>query len=86
MSTEAPERAHTLIVSIGADTAADLANELRHFADRIDRDDITQGCIGGPVAGSIYSYKVAPEQTHDAYFQQVNTWLAERKAEKDGAA
>lgn len=70
-----PERAHTLVVSIGADTALDLAWGLRHMADDIERERLTVGCSGSPSVGSMYSYRVLPEQTHDLYFQQLNAWL-----------
>ncbi len=30
--------------------------------------------------GAIYSYKIRPEQTHDAYFAAVEAWLEERRA------
>jgi len=80
ITTDAPERAHTLVATFGADTAERLADELRFFADRIDRGEITQGCIGAPDAGTTYSYVVRPEQTHEVYFQQVEAWLAARKA------
>jgi len=75
----APERAHTVIVKAGADTASDLAWELRRLADQIERGQLTVGCSGAPSGGSEYSYRIAPEQTHDAYFQQVNAWLASLK-------
>jgi hypothetical protein len=77
-----PVRAHTLICSIGADTAGDLAAELRFMSDRILRGELSAGCIGGPSAGAMYSYRVAPEQTHDAYFQQVDAWLVAKDEEK----
>lgn len=79
-TTAGPERAHTLICKAGGDTPSDLANELRSLALRIERDELTTGCIGGPSCGSIYSYKVAPDQTHDAYFQQIDAWLKDRQA------
>ena len=80
-----PERAHTLIAKFSADTAERLADELRHFADRIDRGEMTVGCIGGPSAGTTYSYRIRPEQTHDVYFRQIDEWLRER-ALLDGGA
>ena len=79
-TTDAPERAHSLIAKVGADTAKDLARELRFMADRIDMDELSQGCGGGPSAGSIYSYKVRPV-SHDDYFRRVAAWLAARKIE-----
>lgn len=73
----APVRAHTFICKIGADTAEDLAHELRHFADELMRGQLTVGTIGGASVGSIYSYRVAPEQTHDKYFAELDEWLEE---------
>lgn len=74
------ERAHTLIASAGADTARDLARELRHLADLLDRSELTEGCSGSSSGGSVYSYKVRPEQTHDEYFRQLDEWLAAETA------
>jgi hypothetical protein len=82
----APERAHTIICKMGGDTARDLAHELRHLADQIDRGQLTVGCGGGPSGGGIWSYRVAPEQTHDVYFQQVAAWLAEKRRREGDAA
>ena len=71
---ETIERAHTIILKAGGDTARDLARELYSLADKIERGDITVGCIGGPVCGSTYSYKVTP-MTHDEYFRKINERL-----------
>jgi hypothetical protein len=75
MSHPAITRAHSIVLVSGADTEEELAWELRAIADRIQRGEITSGCIGGSSSGSTYSYKVAPEQTHDAYFKQIAEWL-----------
>ena len=75
--TESIERRHVLIAKFQADTAERLADELRTFAMETDREQISTGVSGGPSAGVIYSYKINPEQTHDAYFQQIADWLAE---------
>lgn len=76
-------RAHSVVLSAGADTAQDLAWELRHMADLIERGELTVGCIGGPSAGTTYSYRVSPEQTHDEYFRQINDALtAGREAKR----
>lgn len=76
-----PQRAHTLIVSMGADTAEALAWGLRHMADDIERERLSVGASGSPSVGSMYSYRVLPEQTHAAYFAQLDEWL-EREAAK----
>jgi hypothetical protein len=75
-----PERAHTLVLKAGGDTARDLAHELRHLADQIERGQLSVGCSGSPSGGTTYSYRVAPGQTHEAYFLQVEAWLAKEHA------
>lgn len=75
MSHPAIQRAHSLVIVAGGDTAEELAWELRHAADRLERGELTVGCVGGSSAGSTYSYRVAPEQTHDEYFRKINAWL-----------
>lgn len=74
----APRRAHRLVLDAQADTAEDLASELRMFASRIERGELSTGSIGGPHAGSTYSYTTNPEMTHDAYFAAITEWLKER--------
>lgn len=80
----APHRAYELIVKIGADTKEDLVREIENFANRIARDDITHGVIGGYASGAIYSYVHDGEQTHHAYFQQLQAEL-EKSATADKA-
>ncbi len=75
-----PYRAHSLIVSIGADTAKDLAWELRNMAANIERGEMTVGTMGGGSVGSTYSYRIRPEQTHDRYFQEIDAWLEAEKS------
>lgn len=76
-------RAHSIVLIAGADTKRDLARELRHMADLIEREQLTVGCSGGPSAGTTYSYRVSPEQTHDRYFEQVNAWLDAERAKRE---
>ena len=76
-----PQRAHTIVISAGSDTATDLAWELRHLADRIQRGELTHGCIGGGSSGCMYSYRANPEQTHDRYFQEIDAWLATKESQ-----
>lgn len=70
-----PERMHTLIAKIGADSRDDLVFGLRQMANDLERGQLTEGCSGSPSVGTIYSYKVRPEQTHDAYFRQLEEAL-----------
>jgi len=79
-----PQRAHSLVLSAGGDTAEDLAWTLRHMADDIERGQLTVGCSGSPSAGTIYSYRIAPGQTHDVFFQQVDEWLKAQGARHGG--
>lgn len=71
-----PERAHKLIMVVEADSARALASFLFNMSNQIDRGEITTGVSGGYDSGAIYSYKVNPDQTHDAYFQELETYLA----------
>lgn len=80
MENGGPERAHVLVAKFSADTIDQLADELRGFVDRLLMGLATTGVSGGPTAGSIYSYKVRPDQTHDVYFTAVEAWLEERRA------
>lgn len=80
MSEQAPERAHVLTMTVSADTVEDLARELNTLADWLLMGKVTTGVSGGPHSGAIYSYVVNPGQTHDAYFEQVNRWLEQRRA------
>ncbi|MEM8970936.1 MAG: hypothetical protein AAGD43_02575 [Pseudomonadota bacterium] len=81
--TDKPRRAHSLVGVFCGDTADDLASCLERFADDIRRADVTVGISGSPSDGAIYSYRVTPEQTHDAYFAQINEWLSDKKAERN---
>ena len=80
--SDAPVRAHSLILKAGGDSAEELARELESLAFRLRTEGLTVGCGGGPSASSIYSYRVAPTQTHELYFRQVDAWLA-AKAQED---
>jgi hypothetical protein len=71
-----PERAHSLIVSIGADTVDDLCYALNSLSQDARRGALTRGCSGGPSCGWTYSYRHKPEQTHDNYFREIDEWLA----------
>ena len=80
MIEDGPQRAHTLITKIGADTAHDLAWELREMARKIERGEMTVGTMGSPSVGAMYSYRILPDQTHDKYFQEIDEWLARERS------
>lgn len=77
------ERAHTLIVKLGADTVEALSAELICMAQRLERGEMTEGCMGGSSSGYTYSYKVRPEQTHAKYFRDIEAWLDSERAKLD---
>ena len=81
MTSEAPERAFVLRMKICADTRRQLAGLLYAFADRIDRDDVTKGTMGGSVSGAVYELLVDETQTHDEYFIQLDKYLAKHAQE-----
>lgn len=74
-----PERAHTIVAKAGADSARDLAYELRRLAEMIERGELTTGCSGSPSGGAVYSYRVSP-MTHDAYFEAIAEALSAESA------
>ena len=81
--SDQPERAFVLRIIIDADTRQQLADVLYDFVGRIRRDDVTRGVMGGSVNGAIYELLIDETQTHDKYFVQLDTYLAERKAERE---
>lgn len=69
-----PQRAFSIVLTAGADTAEDLAWELRHLSDDIERGQLTVGCRGSSSSGSVYSYRERPI-THDEYFAAIDAEL-----------
>lgn len=64
-------RAHSIVMSAGADTSQGLAWLLRQMADQIEMGRLSIGVWGGPSDGVTYSYRISPDQTHDEYFRQI---------------
>ncbi|MBZ8133243.1 hypothetical protein [Afifella sp. IM 167] len=82
---KAPERAHVLILKLGADTREDLAGALHVLASDVERGVLTEGCYGSYSSGALYSYRVRPEQTHAKWSREMEEWL-EAEAAKDARA
>lgn len=74
-----PRRAVTLELAMQADTRADLIADLRHIIERIEREDMSTGCMSGPDSHYTHRYHEHDGPTHAEYFRQVNDWLADRK-------
>ncbi|AVR89059.1 hypothetical protein Tharo_2156 [Thauera aromatica K172] len=70
-----------------ADSPHELATALMNFAVQIERGEVSKGVSGGCSSGAIYELLHAPEQTHEAYFEQVREYLASKSgnAELKGA-
>lgn len=80
---EAPKRAVTVTLKIGADTRKDLVDSLFIIAHQMEREGITSCVSGSPSSGWIIETQIDETITHDAYFQRVDAYLAEmREAEK----
>jgi hypothetical protein len=74
-----PQRAFTITLRIGADTAHDLAMALHEMALRVERDEVTNGTFGSPTSGGEYEL-LTIDKTHDAYFADLKKYLEERRA------
>ena len=73
-----PVRALRLTLALEADTPEDMASALHNLAHRVERDQVTEGCWGGPSDGAIYELLVDPEMTHDAYHKALREYLDSR--------
>lgn len=83
--SQAPARAVRFTLKIEADTRNDLVSALINLATMIDREEITTGVSGGVNSGWIYELLVDPEQTHEAYVQQLHDYLEEKYNAKKSA-
>jgi len=75
-----PHRAHVLNAEVQADTVQAVDAELRRLATRVERGELTAGCVGGPDCGTSYAYRHDATVTHDSFFEQVDAYLAARAA------
>lgn len=77
---EAPHRACILTAKIEADTREEMVSALVHMAQQLERGELSNGCSGGPGAGTIYDYVENGEPSHDEYFIRLRAYLAESRA------
>lgn len=73
-----PVRAFRLSLALEADTRTDMAWALRNLADRVEREEVTNGVWGSPSDGAIYELLIDPNMTHDAYHQSLRDYLDAR--------
>lgn len=77
-----PQRAHHLMLDLGADTEEELLAALKQIALQIQMGKLTTGCCGGYGHGYVYAYRVNPDMTHDRYVELNDLWLDHEKARK----
>lgn len=70
-----PFRAFRLVAKFEADTREDLARTVYQFADAIEREEVTVGCIGGSTDSVIYELLSDPSITHEKYFAELQDYL-----------
>lgn len=78
---EMPERKHTVAIKIGADSWDDVLAALKSIEYEFYSKGPGRNIISG---GCSFSYIAVddenPAQTHEQYFEEVDAWLAERRA------
>ena len=72
-----PMRSFRLTIRAEADTAADLASELRRLANQVECGELSFGISAGVTSNSIHELLHDPNQTHDEYFKQVKKYLSD---------
>lgn len=77
--SDSPKRRFVLTLEWGADDRESLAHALRHIAFEIDSES-SSGRVtsGAPSDGGHYELREDPSMTHEAYFEAVKVWLAEK--------
>ena len=70
-----PRRAFCLTLKMEADNRKALVSALMNFAVNIDREEITEGAIGGYDSGASYELLIDHTQTHEGYCNQLNEYL-----------
>ncbi len=67
-------RAHSLVLSAGADSAARLAGELRLLADRIERGEVSNGRTTSAEAEITVVYARRRERTAENCLPGADAW------------
>lgn len=70
-----PRRACRLVLTLEADTRADMVSALENIACQLYRGEMTKGVSGGYSSGHTYEYTEAEHPTHDEYVAQLNAYL-----------
>lgn len=76
-----PKRRHVVSIEIQSDDWESMLRDLRNI--EYDLSTHTPGIIsivsGGPTSGYIVKDEYYPDQTHDHYFEEIDTYLQRRK-------
>lgn len=75
---EAPKRAYSIEIEVGADTKQDLIGQIKEIIRRLEEGSI-QGVTGGYSVGSHFKLTVDENMTHDKYFEQNERWLEKNR-------
>lgn len=80
----APERQHTLLLKLSADSREELVHALTQIAIEADRgQDAGVAISGGPGYSFVMQRHVNPDMTHDKYFKQLEADLDELRRDEE---
>jgi hypothetical protein len=85
--SDKPKRKYELEIRMGADSYEDMLNDLIDWAQtmKIESPGIdysTDGVSAGYHSSHSYKIAVTPDMTHERYFEELDAWLDEQKADK----
>ncbi len=78
MSKLQPIRAHSIIITAGADTQEGLIAELQQIILDLRRG-LTNSVSGSPSTNHIVTYIVDEAMTHERYMEHLDEYLAEQR-------
>lgn len=83
--TDHPERRCELAIKIGADDPQYILTLLRDILYNFDRSLGPHNMISGGYGGNyIVVYHDNPAMSHEAYFEEVDAWIAKHQGERAG--
>lgn len=80
-----PKRRFEVVIHVTADDMATLASGVAEYAQRIADGYVAQPQLfGGASSGGSLIFTERPEQTHEKWEAELESWLAAREAERAG--